>query len=100
MNKGSNQVKRCYPFFWKECGECQLFFKLEIGYKVTRDMFGHSKDKYLCSSCAPTIFVAHRVVKDWAYDTWVGVDVAKPGTKDYSAEFEWPELSGNALKNQ
>lgn len=85
----SNQVKRCYPFFWKECGECGLFFKLEIGYKVTRDMFGCSKAKYLCSCCAPTMFVANSLVSDWTCDQWTGVDVAKPGTKDY-----WPKILG------
>lgn len=66
MKKNSiDLVKRCYPFFWKECECCGLFFKLEVGFKVTRKLFNQVQTKYICTSCTPTLESAECTVNRW-----------------------------------
>lgn len=66
MKKNSiDLVKRCYPFFWKECECCGLFFKLEVGFKVTRKSFNQVQTKYICTSCTPTLESAECTVNRW-----------------------------------
>lgn len=73
MKNAQQVVKRCWPFFFRECKNCGLLFKFEVGYKVTRNMFEGKKAHYICNSCAPSLISAQSVANCWPGSVWVNV---------------------------
>lgn len=61
MQSETLTVRRCWPFFWRECTECGLFCRHEIGFKVTRAMFGRSETDFICKDCASWTGVVGKV---------------------------------------
>ena len=61
-------IQRCFPFRWKHCYKCSLYFKWEFGWKLCRKWLFQNKEKtncepflikgnpplYLCKDCART----------------------------------------------